>query len=281
MGYQKLRQRTSIYIRLVSIHQLYTAVSILAIGILAAYFILYPHTGPYLLEDISYVLHPSASAAFALGEKHFNNTAPDAYDLNRAEYFFHVTAAIDLQYPYVYHELARISFLRGDFDMAMTQIDEQIKLHGDSEPNSYYVRGLIEGFKGDYVDSEQDYAHFLQFDPDDWAGVNDYAWVLLKDNKPGVAAAAIAKVLPYFQSNPWLLNSDAIALYETGNTTAALTKAQAALQAVDALSPEDWAHAYPGNDFSIAAQGLSVFKAAVLENVHTIESGKPASTLQS
>src|ERR1019366_7717896 len=130
--------------------------------------------------------------------------------------------------PYLYHEIGRISFLEGNFRTALAQIDFQIDMHGDSEPKSYYVRGLIEGFMGDYADSEHDYAQYLQFDPIDWAAVNDYSWALLKDGKPAQADAAIEAVLKYFPDNAWLLNSDAIALSEMGEATSAKARIDAA-----------------------------------------------------
>ena len=231
-------------------------------------------------EDISYYFFPSAQRAYQYGVAHFSVADPGDYDLNRAEDFFYRAAALDPHLPYVWHELARISFLHGNLPKALAQINIQIDNEGDQTPNSYYVRGLIEGYMEDYADSERDYAHFIQFDPHDWAGVNDYAWVLLKDHKPQEADSAIALVLSYASNNPWLLNSDAIALSELGSTTGARARIDAAAVAVAKLSPGDWSYAYPGNDPAIASQGLAAFRAAVLQNMHDIESGKTLQAAQ-
>jgi hypothetical protein len=80
--------------------------------------------------------------------------------------------------------------------------------------------------------------------------------------------------------NPWLLNSNATALYELGEYKDALTQAQRAQVSVAGLTDAEWSHAYPGNDPAIAGEGLESFKQAVADNVHTIEAAMASSTLQ-
>jgi predicted Zn-dependent protease len=222
-------------------------------------------------EDISLALFPSGAKAFAYGERHFSSSEyPDDYDINRAEQLFLQAERLDPSLLYVHHELARIYFLHGDFADAMTQIDVQIEEHDDSTPNSYYIRGLIEAYMGDYADSAADYAHFLPYDPNDWAPRNDYAWVLLKIGNAKEAEAVLAAGLLEYPQNPWLLNSDATALYEQGHIPEALSQAQKAQAALASLTPSQWSDAYPGNDPAIAPQGLAAFKAAVAANIETI-----------
>ncbi len=236
---------------------------------------------PDVIETWTYDIHPSAELAFEDGEHHFDSSRyPQSYDIDRAEYYFRLALAQDPHLPYIYHELARVAFLRGEFNLALTYIDFQIQNEGDKTPNSYYVRALVEGFMSDYTDAEADYAHYLAYDPIDWAAVNDYSWVLLKDSKPRQADAAIEKVLPYFPGNPWLLNSDAIALSEMGDISLAKTRISAASQALAKLTPESWTNAYPGNDPNIAPEGLDAFRAAVSANMHSIDTGSVAHALQ-
>jgi tetratricopeptide (TPR) repeat protein len=237
-------------------------------------------TARVYVEAVKLYLHPSGALAYAYGVEHFSDTNPQGYDLNAAKYFFKIAARDDPSLPDVYLELARIEFLNGDFQGALALIDTQILNEGDKTPNAYYMRGLIEGFIGDYPDSERDYAHFLTFDPIDWAGVNDYSWVLLKDGKPKMADAAISAVLKYFPNNPWLLNSDAIALSEMGDISAAKARILAASAALSTLTPLDWSNAYPGNDPAVAEEGLAAFKTAVENNMHSIESGTLAHAVQ-
>lgn len=231
-------------------------------------------------ENVAYAMAPSAQRAFAYGERHFDAADSADYDINRAEYFLNLAATKDPNVPYLYHELARISFLRGDFKRAMAQISFQINLHGDTAPNSYYIRGLIEGYMGDYADSARDYEQYLQFDPRNWAALNDYAWVLLKAERFSDAADVTNRGLASFPDNPWLLNSHATALYELGRHQEALVFAQKASLTVGSVTEAQWSRAYPGNDPKIAAAGLSSFKKAVSDNMHTIELALASSTVQ-
>lgn len=225
-------------------------------------------------EDLSYMLAPSAGKAFAYGERHFNGMKPSDYDIPQAQTYFERAAALDPHLPYVWHELARVAFLHGDFTKAHLLIDKQVAQEGDATPNSYYVRGLIEGYQGQYDDAQRDYAHFLSLVPISWPGTNDLVWILLKNKKPQLAANILAIELPYFPHNPWLLNSYAIALYETGSTTAARGEIEAAQKAVAVITPADWAHAYPGNDPAVAKIGVQNFKKSVDQNVADIENGR-------
>jgi tetratricopeptide (TPR) repeat protein len=134
---------------------------------------------------------------------------------------------------------------------------------------------------GDYTASVKDYEYFLKFDPHDWAGMNDEAWVLLKAKRYTDALKIIDSGLVDDPSNPWLLNSRATALYELGRYREALLAVQAASAAVASLTPAQWSHAYPGNDPMIASQGVTSFKAAIAQNIHSIEQALPSSTVQS
>ncbi len=233
-----------------------------------------------IYEDVSYALYPGPQKAYAFGERHFNGQDVHNYDIRRAEYFFREALTYDADMLYLHHQMARIYFLRGDFGDAMTQINAQIATHGDDTPNSYYVRGLIEGYMGDYASAADDYEYFLKFSPTNWAGINDYAWVLLKAERFEDAAKATEEGLKYFPDNPWLLNSSAIALYETGNLTLAHERAQKAWDAVQKVSEKEWLHSYPGNDPAIAGDGMTTFRTAVSDNMHRIELALASSTVQ-
>src|SRR3989344_6212157 len=231
-------------------------------------------------EDVSYALYPSSEKAYAFGERHFNGQDVYNYDILRAEYFFREALRRDADIPYLHHEMARIHFLQGDFLNAIQEINLQIQLHGTTTPNSYYVRGLIEGYMGDYAAAAKDYEEFLKVDPRNWAGINDYAWVLLKDNRPQEAADATEKALVFFPENPWLLNSSAIALYEIGDIEKALERVQKAWVHVQNMGEREWLHSYPGNDPAIADQGIATFRTAVEDNMHRIELALASSTVQ-
>ncbi len=233
-----------------------------------------------IFEDITYRFDSSAARAFAYGERHFSSRGPEAYDVNRAEYFFEQAAAKDPTLPYVYHELARVDFLKGNFNSALAKIDFQISMHGDATPNSYYVRGLIEGYMGKYEDAIADYEHFLSFDRDNWAAINDYAWVLLKANRPRDAVVATAGGLALYPDNAWLLNTNAIGLYEIGLLEPARMQARKAVVAASKVTEAEWLVAYPGNDPAVAAEGIAALQKSALQNMHSIALALASSAVQ-
>lgn len=222
-------------------------------------------------ERFLHALVPSAERAFIFGSRHLRSGDTEAYDVDLAEYFFLETVKLDPQYLYAYHQLARIAFLRGNFDLALVRINIELRRHAESVPRSYYVRGLVEGFRGEYQAATKDYETFLYFFPDSWAGINDYAWVLLRAGRINDAVSAIKKGLEVSPDNPWLLNSYATALYEIGDDMSARSAVSNALKAALLLTEEDWLKAYPGNDPRVATEGLAALREAVVGNMHTIQ----------
>jgi tetratricopeptide (TPR) repeat protein len=221
-------------------------------------------------EDVVFAIDPSAERAFLYGSRHFDAKDPREYNIDRAEYFFRKVATIDPETPFLFHELARIAFLRGDLRRALAQINIQIHLHGESAPNSYYVRGLIRGYAEDFDGAAGDYAMYLKSDPKNWAAINDYAWVLIKSGRYEEALAKLNEGIADWPQNPWLLNSRATALFELGRIYEAHNDIVLAEKYVADLTEAEWSHAYPGNDPLIAEAGLSAFRAAVFSNTNTI-----------
>ncbi len=228
----------------------------------------YIFINPDLRAAASYRLQPTAAKALALGQQHFDSRKPRYYDVDTAWRYLNEAYVLDPQYPAVNHELARIAFLRGEFGSAMEYIDREIDLHGDTLPNAFYIRGLIEGYKGDYHAAALDYAIYLQHDPSNWAAINDYAWVLLKAGRTDDALAALNTGLAYFPNNAWLLNNRSIALYELGHYEDAAISALRAMRSVEKVTEQDWLLAYPGNDPRTAGEGVANLKAAIEENMH-------------
>lgn len=243
------------------------------LGVIAALIVVFAY-GPtsaafsYAREETMLTIAPSADRAYRYGSQHFDVWRAKDYDLNRADRLFHRALQIDATHPFVQHQLARIAFLRGDFTLALIRINAEIRMHPN--PSSYYVRGLIRGFMGFYAEAAADYETFLHEEPTNWAGINDYAWVLLKQNRPGDALVATDWGLIYWSDNPWLLNSKATAHLEMGQLELAEEAARAAQEAVMHIGPTDWLQAYPGNDPLIAQEGILAFRKAVDENVHMI-----------
>lgn len=226
---------------------------------------------PHMALRVSHAIKPSAAKALALGQDHFSSHNPRMYDIEKASVFFEEAYRRDANLPEVNHELARMAFLRSDFETAMKYIDRELELYGETSPSSYYVRGLIEGYYGFYDAAVRDYTRYLEHDPNNWAGVNDLAWVLLKAHRALEAAHVTGEALNQFPDNAWLLNSNATALFEIGEMKQALIKARASVVAAESVTAKEWLVAYPGNDPKIAEAGVQALRKSAINNVQTIE----------
>ncbi len=246
--------------------------------IIAAFFLA---QNAYVQALVRYHLNPSATKALELASMHFNSGNSFLYDIDTAERYLKAAYLEDPETPYLNHQLARVAFLRGDFDLGLAYIDREIQLQGETSPNAYYVRGLILGYMGRYDEAADSYAIYLIHDPNNWAALNDYAWVLLKANRANEAKIAIEKGLAFFPTNPWLLNTHAIALYELGDREGALQSAEAAQSNVENLTEKEWLIAYPGNDPAVAAEGIATLEKSIAENMHSIEVETVSSTVES
>jgi tetratricopeptide (TPR) repeat protein len=221
-------------------------------------------------EDVAYFFNPTPERAFEYGLKHFDATVPQEYDIVRAQYFFSEALKKSSDFPLAHYELARIAFLQSEFPLALDLVDQEFTSNPKPPPYVYYVRALIEGYMTDYADAEKDYETYFKITPANWAGINDYSWVLLKDDLPEGAHAALSWGLKQWPNNAWLLSNDATALYELGRYSEAAAMAKKAVPAVNALTEADWLVAYPGNDPQIARQGLDNFKTTTQENLTKI-----------
>lgn len=246
---------------------------ILVLTMLAVSAIVYMRPTPlvFAFEDLSLMIAPSAERAVVYGNWHFNATNGRMYDIERAEHLYRAAEELDANQRGVHHQLARIDFLRAKFPSAIERIDKEIALYGEENPNAYYIRALVLGYQGKYLDAAADYEKYFTLAPANWAAINDYSWVLLKAKLPEGALSALEWGLAEWPENPWLLHNKVIALYEVGRYEEAATAAAAAAAAVDTVTEADWLIAYPGNDPRSAGQGLASFKAAVRANQEKVQ----------
>jgi tetratricopeptide (TPR) repeat protein len=224
----------------------------------------------YMHEDANFALYPTAQTAYEIAMKHFDANNPGEYDMQRALHYFEETASIDPAFRHVHHQLARIYFIRGSFEQALAQINTELRGTDSPDPASYYIKGLILGFMGSYENAAIFYRKYLEHNPNNWAGLNDYAWVLLRADHPHEALDAVTRGLVTSPHNPWLLNSKATALYELKLYNDALTAAKDAIEAADNTTPTMWYAAYPGNDPAIAHEGIQKMRRATRDNYEKI-----------
>jgi tetratricopeptide (TPR) repeat protein len=226
-------------------------------------------------EEVVLVVDPSAERAYEFANRHFDAAHPGLYNIERAERLYEKAYTRNPQLPHLQHQRARVAFLKGDFETALARINDEIAR--GASPSSYYVRGLIKGYMDDFASSAADYEAYLKSDPRNWAAINDYAWVLIKQGRSKDALIALDWGLIYWPENPWLLNSKATALFEMNRLDRAKEAVDLAAANVANVTEEAWMQAYPGNDPLIAKDGVEAFRKAVEENMHTISLALEAS----
>ena len=211
----------------------------------------------------------NAELAMQIGNYYFGR---GGYDLERAERGYQKALRAQPGILWGHYQLARIHFVRGDYEKAREEISGELAANPQNL-RSLYVRGLIYGYRGypgDFAKAEEDFRRFTKWAPKEWAGYNDLAWVLAKQGKHREAKQVIEAAfqeVPTAGENPWLWNSLGVAelnLKEYREANAAFIKAK---ELAEGLTPADWQGAYPGNNPSEAASGLTAFRAAIEENL--------------
>ncbi|MDO8561019.1 MAG: tetratricopeptide repeat protein [bacterium] len=215
--------------------------------------------------------HGDADLALKIGNYYFNVYKDGVYDLNKAKKYFNKALEIDPKTPDAWHQLARIDFLKGDFTLALEKINKQIEIHGDSFMASFYIRGLIEGYAGDFDQAEKDFKKFIEWDRQNWAALNDLAWIYFKkgDYKNAENMAEIGlKIAP---QNPWLLTVFGVSMLNQNQKEEAKKAFIQAKINANLLTEADWHKAYPGNDPKSAGKGLESMKKIIESDLSLIQ----------
>lgn len=221
----------------------------------------------YILIAISVVIiailifASSAKASFRLGNYYFGG---GAYNISVSKTFFNLAYKIDDKHPGLNYQLARIYFIEGKFDEALTYINREIEYYPEFK-RSYYVRALIHGYNNNLAQAADDFKIFLAWKPSSWAGNNDLSWIYFRMGDYAKAEKAASDGLSSSPNNGWLLNSLGVALLNQGKYKEAAIALQSSLTQFKALNPEDWGQSYPGNDPEIYAGGLT----ATIKSVET------------
>ena len=222
------------------------------------------------LAFVGTVLASTPEEIVEVGNQHFDARL-STYDIDRAEYYFKKAVRMDPLVPDALHQLARIKFVKGDFEDALFFINKQIDNHGEGLMSSYYVRGLIYGFMGEYDLAIEDYKLFLEWDPINWATHNDLAWVYFSNGDYKNSADISEQGLALFPRNAWLLNMHGVSHLNLGNISMAKESLEQARIEADKLTELDWHISYPGNHPKHAEQGLIEMKEAIDVNLALLE----------
>ena len=219
---------------------------------------------------LTLLLDPDASRALSIGDYYFNTNGRGAYDLEKARFYFEKALSLDSNVPDAWHQLARIDFLESHFDGALSKINTQIEMHGDSFMASFYMRGLIHAYRKEYAEAEQDFLQFLSWDKKNWAAHNDLAWIYFEQGKFKEAKQAAHEGLLFDANNPWLWNMVGVSLMNLGKPDVAGAAFLKALEEARTLTEDDWHMAYPGNNPMLAGQGLEKIKGSIQYNLDLV-----------
>ena len=171
---------------------------------------------PVVVAVLIVLFHAQLAWGFVrIGNEFFGGSFP--YNLAAADTAYTIALKLDPEVSDAWHQRARISFLRGNLDTALVFINTQIDLHGTSLMSSYYIRGLINGYREDFLPAETDFTTFILWDKTNWAAHNDLAWIFFSQGKFEEAEERSRGGLYIHPKNPWLLTTHAMALYNLGN----------------------------------------------------------------
>jgi tetratricopeptide (TPR) repeat protein len=201
------------------------------------------------------------------------------YDLGKA--FAIYTKAVELD-PKVFwgeYQIARINFVRSDFEEALSSINREIDNH-PTNLRALYIRGLIYAYRGKTGDLEQaisDFERFVEWAPQEWAGYNDLAWLYSTvgkyDSAHVVMERAFLKV-PEAADNPWLWNSLGLAELNLKKYSKAAEAFEEAQRLAANLSIDDWRKSYSGNDPRYDERGVEAFREAISKNLLKAKAGQ-------
>ena len=214
-----------------------------------------------------------ADLAMFIGNYYFNGViGGGAYDPDAAQQAYAKAVSINSKILWGHYELARIHFVKGDFENALREVDAELGAN-PSNLRSLYIRGLIYGYRngpGDLKRAEEDFQLFTSWAPKEWGGYNDLAWILSLEGKnqkaEGVIFSAFRNV-PQGEENTWLWNALGVAELALGEYQKAAGSFEKAKTLASRLGPGDWRRAYPGNDPRGDESGLADFKKAIGENL--------------
>jgi len=234
--------------------------------------------GKYGQANVALALNRSDTDIFMqLGNYYFGG---GAYDLERAKEAYRSALEIEEGILWGHYQLARIYFVEGSFTQALQEINLELE-HNPENFRSYYVRGLIYGYRGYYGDltkAEEDFKRFIETAYNEWAGYNDLAWILLQEEKYRETVRVIQKAFEQIpdtqETNPWLWNSLGVAELNLQNYAEARRDFEKALAIAEEMPLAEWQSAYPGNRREDSEQGFEAFKAALQQNLKKTEQGK-------
>ena len=231
----------------------------------------------YRSPQIAILLDRSnAELAMFIGNFYFNSVIGGGeYNPDLAGKAYKKAVAINPKILWGHYQLARIAFVKGDYEQALEEITKELEANPENL-RSLYIRGLIYGYRnqvGDLEKAEADFRRFTEWAPKEWAGYNDLAWILLKQGKYKETEKIVNQALKEAlgaENNPWLWNALGVAQLNLKKYSRARDSFTKAKELAQNLTLADWRVAYPGNNPEQAESGLKAFHTAIEENLRRI-----------
>ena len=231
------------------------------------------------LPQVAILLDGSnAELAMFIGNYHFNGVIGGGeYNPDIALKAYQKAVSINPKILWGHYQLARIYFVKGDFNLALEEIAKELEANPENL-RSLYVRGLIYGYRNQFGDlelAENDFRRFTYWAPSEWAGYNDLAWILSKEGKYKEAEKELGRAFENVseaRKNPWLLTALGVAELNLKKYSRAVDSFKTAKELAAKLTIEEWRRSYPGNNPATASEGLSAFLKAISENLRRAES---------
>ena len=232
----------------------------------------------YRLPQVAVLLDRSnTELAMFIGSYHFNGVVGGGeYNPDIALKAYRKAVSINPKILWGHYQLARIYFVKGDFNLALEEIAKELEANPENL-RSLYVRGLIYGYRDQFGDlelAENDFKRFTYWAPSEWAGYNDLAWILSKEGKYREVEKELERAFENVseaRKNPWLWTALGVAELNLKKYSRAVDSFKEAKELAEKLTIEEWHRSYPGNDPATSSEGLSAFLRAIDENLRRAE----------
>ncbi len=224
------------------------------------------------LTLITYAYHSPLFLLY-VGEKTFGGTPPVFYNISIAEKAY--TRASELKIndkptPWAHYQLGRIAFIKGDLPLALTYFKKELEYY-PNHTKVYYMEGLTFGYMGREREGIKAFTWYTQNTNDSWASFNDLAWLQFRVGDIEEALETIEPIAKNQPYNPWVANTYAVLLMNTGRHQEAKASLQRGLITLDTMTEEDWGIAYPGNDPRIYNKGLTSMRESFESNQQLVD----------
>ena len=209
----------------------------------------------------------SPSLSFALGNIFFGNIKP-LYNIRLAQLLY-----IQSTHPLfpvlppraAHYQLSRTYFIQGKLSDALNEAKIELEKYPDNT-KAYYIIGLTYGYMNRNYDAIDAFSHYIETNPDTWAGRNDKAWIQFRIGDIDGAFETMQPVVNKFKSTPWVQNTYCVLLINKEQFDEAKKVCSSAREMIDKMNKQDWGHAYPGNDPEVYSIGLEAMKSSIRNN---------------